>query len=272
MKNIIFLSIFTILFLSCRNFQNISTKTSNYKLIWHDEFDYIGLPDSTKWSFDTIGNSYGWGNNEKQYYTFAKPENIFAKNGILTINAVKDSIERKEYTSARIITNRKGDWLYGRFEIRAKLPAGRGTWPAIWMLPSEKFYGRWPSSGEIDIMEQVGNDPSTIHGSSHTKKYNHIIGTQKTAKITVPTATTEFHNYILEWEEDEYRMYVDDKLYFTFYNDHNGFEVWPFDRPFYLILNLAIGGNWGGNKGIDNSIFPVKMEVDYVRVYSKQNK
>lgn len=260
----------SIMFVACNTgYKTINNASGKYKLVWNDEFNKAGMPDETKWSYDTIGNSWSWGNNEKQFYTVRKPENVFVKNGVLTIVALKDSVEDKPFTSARLVSKGKGDWLYGRFEIRAKLPTGRGTWPAIWMLPTEKTYGGWPASGEIDIMEQVGNDPFTIHATAHTKKYNHIINTQKTNKMTVPTATTEFHNYILEWEKDEYRIFVDDTLLFTFKNEGSGFEAWPFDQQFHMILNLAIGGNWGGNKGIDMSIFPVQMEVDYVRVYEK---
>ena len=146
---------------------------------------------------------------------------------------------------------------------------GRGTWPAIWMLPTDWEYGDWPKSGEIDIMENVGYDPDTIVGSSHTEKYNHAIGTQKNAKIACPDCYKAFHVYALEWEEDEYRLYVDDQLYFTFKNEGTGYEVWPYDKRFHILLNLAIGGNWGGQKGIDDSLFPHVFEIDYVRVYKK---
>lgn len=140
-----------------------------WKLIWSEEFDYTGFPDSTKWSYDTEGNVYQWGNNEAQYYTSGRKENAWVSDGVLRITALKEPMEGRSYTSARLITKGKGDWLYGRFEIRAKLPTGRGTWPAIWMLPTDWEYGDWPKSGEIDIMENVGYDPDTIVGSSHTE-------------------------------------------------------------------------------------------------------
>lgn len=240
-----------------------------WKLIWSEEFDYTGFPDSTKWSYDTEGNVYQWGNNEAQYYTSGRKENVWVSDGVLRITALKEPMEGRSYTSARLITKGKGDWLYGRFEIRAKLPTGRGTWPAIWMLPTDWEYGDWPKSGEIDIMENVGYDPDTIVGSSHTEKYNHAIGTQKNAKIACPDCYKAFHVYALEWEEDEYRLYVDDQLYFTFKNEGTGYEVWPYDKRFHILLNLAIGGNWGGQKGIDDSLFPHVFEIDYVRVYKK---
>ena len=240
-----------------------------WKLIWSEEFDYTGFPDSTKWSYDTEGNVYQWGNNEAQYYTSGRKENAWVSDGVLRITALKEPMEGRSYTSARLITKGKGDWLYGRFEIRAKLPTGRGTWPAIWMLPTDWEYGDWPKSGEIDIMENVGYDRDTIVGSSLTEKYNRAIGTQKNAKIACPDCYKAFHVYALEWEEDEYRLYVDDQLYFTFKNEGTGYEVWPYDKRFHILLNLAIGGNWGGQKGIDDSLFPHVFEIDYVRVYKK---
>lgn len=238
-------------------------------MVWNDEFDYAGLPDSAKWSYDTEGNSWGWGNNEAQHYTAGDTANAYVNEGLLTITARIDSMGGKRYTSARLITKGKGDWLHGRFEIRAKLPTGLGTWPAIWMLPTDWEYGGWPASGEIDIMENVGYDPDTIVGSAHTQSYNHVQGTEKNAKTYVPTSYTDFHTYALEWEEDAYRVYVDDNHYFTFRNEGTGFAGWPFDKRFHLLLNLAVGGNWGGQKGIDDSLFPHHFQIDYVRVYQK---
>ncbi|HET6559482.1 MAG TPA: glycoside hydrolase family 16 protein [Prolixibacteraceae bacterium] len=238
-----------------------------YTLVWSDEFNYKGLPDSKKWSFDTQGNSTGWGNNEAQHYTKGNLKNAEVKDGFLYINAIKEHMKGKKYTSARLITKGKGDWLYGRVEVRAKLPDGRGMWPAIWMLSSNDKYGGWPSSGEIDIMENVGYDPFVIVASAHTEAYNHMIGTHKNAKINIADCYKEFHDYILEWDAREYRVYVDSTLYFTFKNEGTGYKAWPFDQPFHLLLNVAVGGNWGGAKGIDDSIFPRSMVVDYVRVY-----
>ena len=241
--------------------------TGNYELVWSDEFDYTGLPDSRKWSYDTDGNANGWGNNELQYYTNARLKNAEVKDGALYINAIKEDFEGKKYTSARLVTRTKGDWLYGKVEVRAKLPNGTGMWPAIWMLPTDWAYGSWPASGEIDIMENVGYDPYKIVASAHTQSYNHVLGTQKGATINISDCYTEFHSYILEWDASEYRIYVDSSLYFTFKNEGSGFKVWPFDKRFHLLLNVAVGGNWGGQKGVDDSIFPRSMIVDYVRVY-----
>jgi len=245
--------------------------SGNYELVWSDEFSYTGLPDSKKWSYDTDGNANGWGNNEAQHYTSGQLKNSEVKDGFLYINAIKENFEGKKYTSARLITKSKGDWLYGKVEVRAKLPEGRGMWPAIWMLPTDWDYGGWPSSGEIDIMENVGYDPYVIVASAHTQSYNHVQGTQKNATLNISDCYTQFHNYILEWEANEYRVYVDEKLYFAFKNEGTGYKVWPFDKRFHLLLNVAVGGNWGGQKGIDDTIFPRSMVVDFVRVYQKNN-
>lgn len=244
--------------------------TGNYELVWSDEFNYTGLPDGKKWNYDTEGNASGWGNNEAQYYTKERLQNAEVKDGLLVITAIKEEFEGRKYTSARLVTRGKGDWLYGKVEVRAKLPDGRGMWPAIWMLPTDWAYGGWPASGEIDIMENVGYDPYVIVASAHTQSYNHVKGTQKSGKVTIADCYTEFHNYILEWEPNEYRVYVDDRLVFTFQNEKKGFQVWPFDKRFHLLLNVAVGGNWGGQKGIDDTIFPRSMAVDYVRVYQRK--
>ncbi|MCK6616910.1 MAG: glycoside hydrolase family 16 protein [Cyclobacteriaceae bacterium] len=239
-------------------------------LVWVDEFNYSGAPDSTKWNYD-LGNGCpalcGWGNNELQYYTNDK-ENVRVENGVLIIEAHSDSLYGMPYTSTRIISKHKGDWLYGRIEVRAKLPRGRGTWPAIWMLPTDWAYGGWPASGEIDIMEHVGFDPGVIHGTIHTESYNHHKKTQKEGIMTVADAQDSFHVYSIDWRADKIDFFVDDKLYHSVSRlSEDTFREWPFDKRFHLIMNLAVGGFWGGMKGIDDSIWPQRMEVDYVRVY-----
>lgn len=237
---------------------------AGWKLVWSDEFNGAGLPDTTKWDYNTGGN--GFGNNELQYYTRARTQNARVENGRLIITARKEDWENRHYTSAKLVTKGIAEWQYGKITVRAKLPTGRGMWPAIWMLASTPDM-KWPDDGEIDIMEQVGFDPRRIHGSVHTKKYNHVIGTQKTAIDTVPDATTAFHDYSIVWTAEKIETYIDDKKYFSFDNEHGGPAAWPFDHPFYLILNVAVGGNWGGQKGIDDAIFPQQMEIEYVKVY-----
>lgn len=253
-----FLAFFIIVLTGCMNY-------SGPKLVWSDEFNYTGVPDTTKWNYDVGG--HGWGNNELQYYT-RNTRNVRVENGNLVIEARKDSFQTNAFTSARLITKGKGDWLYGRIEARAKLPQGRGTWPAIWMLSTDWKYGDWPASGEIDIMEHVGYDPEVIHGTIHTEAYNHVKQTQKEGITTVPGAQSDFHIYAVEWRKDKMDFYVDEKLYHTVTRDpKDDYKGWPFDQRFHLLLNVAVGGNWGGSKGVDESIWPQQMLVDYVRIY-----
>lgn len=245
--------------------KNKKSKTKQLKLVWSDEFNYLGLPDSTKWSYDVGGD--GWGNNELQYYTRASQKNAIVGNGVLSIIALKENFENRNYTSARLLTKGKADWSYGRVEIKAKLPKGRGSWPAGWMLGANIDTVGWPQCGEIDIMEHVGYDPDTIVGSIHTDTYNHVKHTQKTKRIFIKNPATEFHLYACEWTTNKMVFFLDGKPYFTVKNEHKTDKEWPFDKPQFMLLNIAIGGNWGGQKGVDESIFPVKMEVDYVRVF-----
>lgn len=245
------------------------SRADDWKLVWSDEFDYKGLPDPKKWGYDVGGR--GWGNNELQYYTDAKTDNARIEDGKLIIEARKEKAGSNNYTSARLVTKGKGDWTYGRFEVRAKLPSGRGTWPAIWMLPSKKSYSDrfWPDNGEIDIMEYVGSDPGVIHATTHTRAYNWPKNNQKTATFRVADAETAYHLYAMEWSAERIDIYIDETRIFSDRNEGTGWEAWPFDRDFHLILNLAIGGNWGGAKGVDDGIFPQRMEIDFVRVYQR---
>ncbi|MDB5191611.1 MAG: glycoside hydrolase [Segetibacter sp.] len=254
----------SILALSCF-ITTISFGQEFKKLVWSDEFNYKGLPEEKNWGYDT--GSHGWGNNELQYYTYKRAENARVKKGKLVIKAIKENYKNAKYTSARLVTKNKGDWKFGRIDVKAKLPAGKGMWPAIWMLPTKWEYGGWPKSGEIDIMENVGYLPDSVYGSIHTGKYNHAIGTQKTGGLLIKDLATNFHVYSVEWRENRIDFFIDNKKYYGFANDKTGSEAWPFDKDFHLLLNIAVGGNWGGKFGVDDSIFPQKMEIDYVRVY-----
>ena len=240
------------------------------KLVWFDEFNYNGLPDSLKWSNDK-GNGCpevcGWGNNELQYYTSKRLKNARVNKGKLIIEAKKEIFANAQYTSARLVSKNKGDWKYGRFEIRAKLPAGRGMWPAIWMLPTKWEYGGWPHSGEIDIMENVGYWPDSLLGTVHTGSYNGMNNTQKTKGVNRNDLSKAYHVYAMEWTAEAISFFIDNKVYHVFKNEHSNSEAWPFDKEFHLLMNIAVGGNWGGKFGVDDKIFPQKMEIDYVRVY-----
>ena len=241
--------------------------TKGWKLKWADEFNQKGLPNANNWTYDVGGT--GWGNNEKQYYTSADSANVKVANGNLAIIARKEDKEKMNYTSARLATRKKFDFKYGRIEVRAQLPKGRGLWPAIWMLPTDWKYGNWPKSGEIDIMEHVGFDPDTVHATVHTQSFNHSINTQKGAKFSVKDLYSGFHIFAAEWWEDRIDFFVDEQKVFTFKNTGKGMAEWPFDQNYHLLLNVAVGGNWGGQKGIDDQIFPATMKVDYVRVFQQ---
>lgn len=236
-------------------------------LVWADEFDKPGLPDSTKWGYDVGGN--GWGNNELEYYTAKRTENACIENGKLVIEARKEAYKGSNYTSARLLTKGIADWKYGRIEAMAKLPKGVGTWPAVWMLGKNISSAGWPLGGEIDIMEHVGFDEGVVHGTIHCEAYNHSKGTQKGDQISVKNVTSDFHLYATEWTASQIDFFVDDQKFYSVQKSVLGSTEaqWPFDQPFFLILNVAVGGAWGGQKGVDETIWPQRMEVDYIRVY-----
>lgn len=239
-------------------------ETVEWKLVWEDNFDKDGLPDKNIWDYE-VGYIR---NSEAQYYTKDRLENARVENGNLIIEARKDNWNEHEITSASLHTYNKKSMLYGRIEVRAKLPTGVGTWPAIWMLGNNFKEGtNWPECGEIDIMENVGFDPDVIHANIHTKAYNHVIETAKGDKITIEKPYNDFHVYAVEWYQDRMEFYVDDQRCFVFKNENSGTETWPFDKAHYLILNLAIGGGWGGQQGIADDLFPQEYYIDYVRVY-----
>lgn len=250
------------------------SKDTTHILVWADEFDYEGAPDSSKWGYhlgDGCPNLCGFGNNELQYYS-DRPENVKVEDGKLIITALKDSFETRDYSSTKLITKGKGDFKYGRILVKAKLPKGVGTWPAIWMLPTLDRGLNWPMDGEIDIMEHVGYDQNKIHGTIHTKVYNHVVGTQKSGTVRVENASETFHEYGIEWTPTYIDWSVDGTSYYKLPNDFESTEEWPFDlTPFYIILNLAVGGNWGGAQGVDDSVWPQTLEVEYVRVFQREH-
>ena len=257
------------------------TKTSNpfqipaissYQLVWNDEFDNTGLPLQSKWGYEEGLVR----NNEKQYYTRERIENARVENGILTIQGRKENFSGANYTSASIITKNKASWKYGRIEVRAKLPAGSGSWPAFWMLNNEyPDFTPWPKCGEIDILEAVGKEPGNIYSTVH---YGNLWPDAKNKGLYLNNNTTysDYHTYSIEWSVDEIKFFMDSNNFFTFKkSDMLPGYTYPFDKPFYLLLNLAIGGSWGGGNpafppfGIDDSTFPQKLMIDYVRVYQK---
>jgi beta-glucanase (GH16 family) len=243
-----------------------SPAPAGYALVWSDEFETDGLPDVTRWDYDTERNRLGWYNNELQYYAASRLNNSRVTGGRLQITARLEELRvapdwgRQRYTSARLITRGKAQWTYGFFEVRAKLPCGKGTWPAIWMLGSG---GIWPDDGEIDIMEQVGSNPTRVFGTVHRRAGSGGGGTG--AATQVPDACTAFHDYQLHWTVDEIAIGVDGVVHFRYPNPRTGRAAWPFDEPQYMLLNIAIGGVLGG--AVDDGIFPVTMEIEHVRVW-----
>ena len=249
---------------------------AGWKLAWSDEFDYEGPPDPKKWDYEE-----GFvRNNEMQYYTRARRENARVEKGVLVIEGRKEKFrnpkyqrgskdwrrgrEFAEYTSAALITRGKASWRYGRIEVRAKLPRGKGMWPAIWTLGTNRSKVRWPGCGEIDIMEFVGKQPDHVHGNAH-----YGLGGRhrsKHGKLRTKAPYDDFHVYAIEWFPDRIDFYFDKKKYHTFRIDDAGKGADnAFRRPHYLLINLAIGGSWGGK--IDEAVLPQKYLIDYVRVY-----
>ena len=243
-----------------------------YKLVWHDEFDSGPELNPSDWRHEV--QRKGWVNNELQNYVNHKsPEGNLVtevKNGTLRIHCFK---ENGSIYSGRVYAHVNEGWQYGYIEASIKLPAGKGTWPAFWMMPVGNDWSTnpWPMCGEIDIMEEVGVVPNEVSSSIHTQDYNHTRNTQKTHAMTISRAEGEFHTYALLWTSDEITTYVDGQVQLNVKKSvlGSGHNQWPFHYPFYVIFNLAWGGDWGGMRGVDESALPITMEVDYVRVFQK---
>jgi beta-glucanase (GH16 family) len=226
-----------------------------WKMVWSDEFTDPAI-NASKWSYQ-VGPSNA--NSELEYYSNS-PKNAFIENGSLVLRAIKENVGGRNYTSAKLMTQKKGDWLYGRVEVRAKLNKGQGMWPAIWMMPTDNAYGGWPSSGEMDIMELLGHQPAKVYGTIHWNSGGHQQqGSSKT--LASGTFADDYHVFGYEWEAGKQRWYIDDALYFSTTKGQ------PFDKRFYLILNVAVGGGWPGNPD-GTTPFPNDMALDYVRVYT----
>lgn len=245
----------------------------DWQLVWSDEFDGETL-NLDKWEY-MLGNGTdyglpaGWGNNELEWY---RSENVACENGILRITAKKENYNGADYTSGRIRTKDKGDWTYGRFEFRIKMPVGQGIWPAIWLMPTDNVYGGWAASGEVDIIEYLGHEPATVHGTLHYGgQWPNNTSRGKAYTLASGTFAEDFHTYAIEWEEGMFRWYVDGHLYqsqTSWYSANGNFPA-PFDKRFHLILNLAVGGNWPGSPD-SSTQFPQTLEIDYVRVYENR--
>lgn len=235
-------------------------------LVWADEFDGDGLPDSSRWTYDV--GAWGWGNNELQHYTMGRRRNARVEGGRLVIEAHRERYDTMDYTSARLVTRGRESWTYGYLQVRARLPSGLGTWPAVWTLGDNISAVGWPRCGEIDIMEHVGYAPDSLYGTVHTDAFNHVEGTQVGKAIHVPDIEDGFHTYAVDWDAERIEWQLDGEVYHRF-DRRDGATVaeWPFDAPQHLLINLAVGGNWGGRYGVDTAIWPQRMEVDWVRVW-----
>ena len=237
-----------------------------YVKVWSDEFNTPGLPDSTKWGYE-IGKLR---NDELQYYTYKRSENARIQDTVLILEARKEAYQGAAYTSASLISKLKGDWLYGKFEYSIKVPTGKGTWPAVWMMPTYDEYGAWPKSGEMDLMEYVGMNANNLYYTAHFE------GTDGTGHQSSGFGSTfiqpysKFVKFTFVWSPAKLEWYADDKLYFTYAKPANDVRVWPFDKMFYMILNMAYGGNWGAQQGIDDTKLPHQFLIDYIRVYQMQ--
>jgi beta-glucanase (GH16 family) len=254
-------SLFAI-FLGCQN--NVPNAPGGWTLLWSDEFDYSGTPDPDKWVYENGMIR----NEEAQYYTTLL-ENAEVTEGCLVITARKENYEDAAYTSASVNTKGRFSFQGGRVEVRARLPEGRGVWPAIWTLGVniDDPDVTWRACGEIDIMEFVGYEGDTVYCTVHTRDYGQFTGKGRGSRIRTERPFDDFHIYALEWYDDRMDFYFDDTNYFTCHRKGEGFGEWPFDSPQYLLINLAIGGTWGGLEGIDDAIFPVKYWIDYVRIF-----
>jgi beta-glucanase (GH16 family) len=237
---------------------------AGWELVWQDEFEGEGL-NRDNWTFDLGGS--GWGNNEWQWYT-DRPENVRLEYGVLIIEAHEEEFLRGDYTSGRIKTERLQSWTFGRFEARIQIPTGQGIWPAFWMLGTEG--GTWPSIGEIDVMENVGHEPNTVYGTVHGPGYSGGNGVGSPYFQGGAPFSDDFHVYAVEWEPERISWYVDDELTFVVTAEDVPGE-WVYDHPFFIIMNVAVGGNWPGYPD-ETTTFPQQMKVDYVRVYQGPNQ
>ena len=238
-----------------------------YALAWADEFN-SGALDATAWTVeggDGCPSICGWGNNELEYYT-GRPENLFFQDGKLLIEARKENFSGKNYTSSKIVSRGKKTFKYGRIDIRAKLPKGKGIWPALWMLPQSNVYGGWPTSGEIDIMELVGHEPNKAYATMHYGPGPGSISINRGYTLPSGVFNDEFHVFSMEWKQDQIKVFVDGNLFSTVLKADVGANIWPFNEQFFFIMNVAVGGNWPGSPDATTN-FPQWMVVDYVRVY-----
>lgn len=269
----IFLATIVLLSNSCTSPRSTNIAPAGYDgyvLKWSNEFDGSALRED-EWTYangDGCPDLCGWGNNELQYYTNSR-ENLFFKDGKLVIRAKKESYSGKDYTSARIKTQGKKTFRFGRVDIRAVMPVGKGIWPAFWLMPEKNVYGTWPTSGELDMMEYLGHEPAKVHGTVHFGPGPGSTQITRNTSLSSGTLNDKFHVYSIIWEEDKIQWLLDDVVYSTVTKADLGSNTYPFNEDFYLIVNLAVGGNWPGNPD-STTKFPQELIVDYIRVFQKR--
>ncbi|MCL4143656.1 UNVERIFIED_CONTAM: hypothetical protein GTU68_015614 [Idotea baltica] len=256
--------------LSCKNDnvaieEEFKTTEKVYELVWEDNFENSGKPDATKWIYET-----GFIRNEELQYFTDSLKNVRQEDGNLIIEAYKEKISNNDFVAVTISTEGLVSWKYGKIEVRAKLPRGLGQWPAIWMLGDNLRSVSWPKCGEIDIMEHVGYTRDSIYGTVHTEAYNHNKGTHIGKAVFIEDPYDAFHIYAIEWTEEKIDFLLDDQIYHSFSNENKTIDEWPFDQAFHIKLNASVGGTWGGIEGVDDTVFPQQMRIDYIHVYQKK--
>jgi beta-glucanase (GH16 family) len=242
-----------------------SVDAGGERLVFVDEFDQDGAPDPSRWGYE-LGRIR---NGELQHYTDAL-RNARVENGRLVIEAHRENIAGATFTAASVITKGKAAFRHARIEVCAKMPRGRGVWPAVWLLGTDMDTVGWPKCGEIDVMEFVGFEPATVHANVHSDTYNHMHGNGRGVRIPLADPSDAFHVYGVQWDARRMEFTLDGRTTFVVDNDGTGVGSWPFDQPFYLLLNFAVGGSWGGQQGVDEAVFPQRLEIDWVRVWQRE--
>lgn len=274
-KKIVILIILCAIVYSCQLVMsdNLDDELENnqYELIWSDEFDYTGLPDLTKWAYDTSANKAEWGKKEALYYTCANKKNAYVENGVLHIKAHKEGLDGKTYSSAKLIS--KTNWKYGKFEVCAKLPETKGTYSAVWMMTVDLLAEESGSSdaGEINILKHEWQEQGVIHASAQTKDYQWLAANKVMASANVDNIAGKFHRYTLEWTPESIKAFINDSLYFELEDDEKNMSKWLYNKPLNLVMDLAVDGLLEDSTGIGVLSFPQTMEIDYVRVYRRQD-
>ena len=267
MKRCIYIIAIAFVFLTMISCDFISENRNSDNLVFADEFNYTGMPDSSKWTYFTNDKTWGWGKNELQAYTFKRDTNAYVSNGVLKITARKEEFKGKKYTSARLTSHSSEGWKYVTIKIKAKADLPQGTTCKIYMLPVAWEYGPWPESGAIHIMEMKGSQPNKVSGIIQTKIYNRSLGNQRQEVYDLGVKQNDFNLYKLSWTESKLAFFVNDKKYHTYKKRIDNHEYWPFDQEFYLLLSISVGGDGVLKQDINPDDFPAILQIDYIRIH-----